>query len=231
MLASVKSERLNRVERAESISTRVYRELRASLLRQVIAPGQRMVEADLAQQLGVSRTPVREALARLVAEGMVVVLPNGGMAAHDARSELADIYGLRQVLEGYAARLAASRIEPHELDLLDDLVRQMREAGDADARDRVVELNNDFHLMIAEAARSPRLARMINDYRDYFLTPAVLGQYDRAAMRHTEQQHEAIVWALRARDGDAAERFVRAHFQDAMNLMLGQADTVDASQT
>lgn len=223
MLTTVTSDRLTRVERAESIAIRVYRELRASLLRRSIAPGERLVEADLAQQLGVSRTPVREALARLVAEGMAVVLPGGGLAAYDPRGELADIYGLRQVLEGYAARLAAARIEPHELDRLDQLARQLRAAGAADERERVVEINNAFHLRIAEASRSPRLIRLINDYREYFLTPGVLSHYDRAAMRRTEQQHDDIVQALRAQDGDAAERHVRAHFEDAMAMMLAYA--------
>ena len=220
----VESAQLNRVQRAESIAARTYRELRNALVRQAIAPGQRLVEADLAQQLGVSRTPVREALARLVTEGLVVVLPAGGMAARDTRSELADIYGLRQVLEGYAARLAATRIEPEELDQLSRLAQQMDASIDDGALDRYVELNNAFHLQIAAASRSPRLVRMINDYHEYFLTPRVLSRYDRAAMLHSQQQHEAIVQALRARDGDAAERLVRVHFQDAMAFMLDQEE-------
>src|SRR5207248_2662351 len=77
MASTMESTPLCRVQRAESIAARTYRELRNALVRQAIAPGQRLVEADLAQQLGVSRTPVREALARLVAEGMLVVLPSG----------------------------------------------------------------------------------------------------------------------------------------------------------
>src|SRR5437588_5724570 len=222
--STVESARLSRVQRAESIAVCTYRELRNALVRQSIAPGQRLVEADLAQQLGVSRTPVREALARLVTEGLIVVLPSGGMAARDTRSELADIYGLRQVLEGYAARLAATRIEPEELDQLSRLSQQMDASIDDGALDRYVELNNAFHLQIATASPSPRLVRMINDYREYFLTPRMLSRYNRAAMLHLQQQQEAIVQALRAHDGDAAERLVRVHFQDAMTYMVDQGE-------
>src|SRR5919201_6337434 len=146
MASTVEAAQLSRVQRAESIAARTYRDLRNALVRQAIAPGQRLVEADLAQQLGVSRTPVREALARLVTEGLVVVLPAGGMAARDTRSELADIYGLRQVLEGYAARLAATRIEPEELDRLSRLAHQMDVSIADGALDRYVELNNAFHV-------------------------------------------------------------------------------------
>jgi len=63
---------------------------------------------------------------------------------------------------------------------------------------------------------------MIDDYREYFLTPRVLSRYDRAAMLHSQQQHEALVQALRARDGDTAERLVRVHFQDAIPFMVDQ---------
>ena len=224
MASTVESPQLSRVQRAESIAARTYRELRNALVRQAIAPGQRLVEADLAEQLGVSRTPVREALARLVAQGLVVVLPSGGMAARDTRSELADIYGLRQALEGYAARLAAARIEPRELDRLSQLSEQMGAAIDDGELDRYVELNNAFHPQIAAASRSPRLVSMINDYREYFLTPRMLSRYNRTAMLHLQQQHEAIVQALRARDGDAAERLVRVHFHDAMTYMVDQSE-------
>src|SRR5437763_6536290 len=100
----------------------------------------------------------------------------------------------------------------------------MEASIDEGALDRYVELNNAFHLRIAAASRSPRLVGMINDYREYFLTPHMLSQYDRAAMLHLQLQHEALVQALRAHDGDAAERLVRAHFQDAMTFMLDHVE-------
>lgn len=213
------------VTRPESLSARTYRTLRDALLRRAVAPGERLVETELAQQLGVSRTPVRDALARLVAEGMADALPAGGVVVRDIQHEMADIYGLRQVLEGYAARLAAARIAPHELERLAQISARMRAAidvGDKGLQDQV-ELNNAFHMQIAMASRSDRLVKMIDGYRDYFLNPHTLGLYDRAAMLASSEQHAAIVQALRDRDGDAAERLVRDHFRDAMAIVLGEA--------
>ncbi len=205
------------VSRPESLSARTYRTLRDALLRRAIAPGERLIETELAQQLGVSRTPVRDALARLAAEGMADALPTGGIVVRDIQKELADIYGLRQVLEGYAARLAAERIEAQELERLAAISARLRASIDA------------FHLQIAAASRNDRLVKLINGYRDYFLNPHTLGLYDRAAMLRSHEQHEAIVQALRGRDGDAAERLVRDHFHDAMAVALGEgtAHTVE----
>ena len=221
MLSSVEPPSLTPLARAEPIGERVYRELRAALLHGTIAPGERLVEADLAGRLGVSRTPVREALARLVAEGMVTVR-GSGLVARDAAGEMADIYGLRQVLEGYAARLAAQRATPEELDRLSALSSQLRTAIDQDDLDQHVELNNAFHLAVAEASRNDRLIKLISDYRAYFLNREALRRYDRATMLRSQEQHEAIVTALRAGVGDAAEQLVRAHFQEAMARLLDE---------
>jgi len=208
------------LSRAEPIAERVYRELRSALLRRAIVPGERLVEADLAQRLGVSRTPVREALARLQSEDMVEAHASGGLVARDVGAELEDIYGLRQVLEGYAARLAAARITAAEIERLEGLSRELRAAIEAGDHDRHVEINNAFHLAIARAARSTRLLKMIADLRAYFLTSEALNLYDRAALLRSHAQHEAIVRALHAGDGEAAERLVRAHFHDAMDIVL-----------
>ena len=210
------------VSRPESLSARTYRTLRDALLRRAIAPGERLIETELAQQLGVSRTPVRDALARLAAEGMADALPTGGIVVRDIQKELADIYGLRQVLEGYAARLAAERIEAHELERLAALSARLRASIDAAALQEQADLNTAFHLQIAAVSRNDRLLKLINGYRDYFLSPHTLGLYDRAAMLRSHEQHEAIVQALRARDGDAAECLVRDHFRDAMAVVLGE---------
>src|SRR5579864_2463889 len=171
ILGTMDAIQLDPVRRAEPVAERVYQELRAALLRRSIAPRQRLVEADLAQRLGVSRTPVREALTRLATEGMVVVQGASGLVAADVGSELADIYGIRQVLEGYAARLASTRMTPAELDRLDLLARQLRAAIDAGDLERQAESNNAFHLAVAEASRSTRLVKLIADYREYFLNP------------------------------------------------------------
>lgn len=83
------------------------------------------------------------------------------------------------------------------------------------------ELTNSFHLSIAQAARSPRLVHLISNYRDYFLSSDFLRLYDRDNMQKLQSQHEAIIAALRARDGKLAERLVRDHFADAAAIIRG----------
>lgn len=209
------------IGQVETVTARAYWELRRALLHRAIKPGERLLETKLAEQLGVSRTPIREALARLVAEGLADQLPaSRGIIVRDIQQEIEDVYGLRQVLEGHAARLAANRISAAELDALDELSDEIgaRIAGAEEDETELqahAELTNTLHLKIAQASRSPRLVRLITNYRDYFLSSDFLRLYDHDEMYKLHRQHIAIIAALRARNGELAERLVREHFADA----------------
>lgn len=221
---------VRRLEPMATVTERTYWELRRALLNRAIRPGERLLEAKLAQQLGVSRTPVREALARLVMEGLADQIPGSrGVIVRDIGQELDDIYGLRQVLEGYAARLAAARITVEELSAIEALCKHIgaRIEGAAENETELqthAELTNSFHLRIAAASRSPRLVHLISNYRDYFLSSDFLRLYDRGDMRKLQAQHETIIAALRARDGALAERLVREHFADAATIIRSLAE-------
>ncbi len=207
--------------RPAPIVDRVYRRLRQAAITGVFSPGARLVEAELARSLGVSRTPVREALVRLEAEGLVASSPGGGLIARDARAELAEIYRLRSVLEGHAARLAAERASPEELAAIGAAYRDALAALDAAPLRERARLNNEFHGRVTAAAHSARLAQLIDGYRDYFLDEGALRFFRRdIALRHHEQ-HAEILGALEDRDGDDAERLVREHFASAMDVVLG----------
>lgn len=221
---------VRRLEPVATVTKRTYWELRRALLHRAIRPGERLLEARLAQQLGVSRTPVREALARLVAEGLADQIPDSrGVIVRDIQQELEDIYGLRQMLEGYAARLAAARITTEELSgietLSNEIGARIRGAEENEAELQAhAELTNSFHLRIAEASRSPRLVHLISNYRDYFLSSDFLRLYERDDLQKLQGQHEAIIAALRARDGKLAEQLVREHFAAAAAIIRGHAE-------
>jgi DNA-binding GntR family transcriptional regulator len=142
----------------------------------------------------------------------------------DIQKELAEIYSLRQVLEGYAARAAAGRISSEQLAALERLSGeiaacvQQPEEDDA-ALQRHAELTNLLHLDIARASGNHRLIRLIEQYRDYFLSVDFLKMYDRATMSRMQEQHDKIIAALRARDGERAEQLVREHFADALAVI------------
>lgn len=210
------------------MALQAYRLIRRAILERRLNPRQRLIETELAAMLGVSRTPVREALSRLEVDGLVDLQPTGGFIVRDIEDELAEIYELRQRIEGYAANLAARRITPEELARLDDVCSRGLAAVDAEDLNGRVELNNAFHRLLTEASHSPRLIRLTGSYREYFLNAGFLRRYDRdTAVRH-HRQHSAILDAVRRGQGDLAERLVAEHFQSALAVIRasGTAEAV-----
>ena len=146
----------------------VLERLRALILTGEYSPDERLIEEQLAERLGVSRTPVRQALTMLEAEGLVEIAPNrGATVCSFSFDDVWDIYDLRAVLEGHAARRAAGRIARLELERLRVLAGEMEglpgrfEDHEEEIR-TLVALNQEFHGTIVEASRNKRLERLIN---------------------------------------------------------------------
>ena len=208
-----------KVHRSEPVTVQAHRALRQAILQQQFKPGQRLIETELAEMLGVSRTPVREALSKLEVEGLVDLVPTGGVIVRNSEDELEEVYGLRQRVEGYAANLAARRISPEELRTLETACERALAAVGSASLEQRAELNNTFHRLLTEASHSPRLIRLTSGYREYFLSYRTLQFYDRdTAVRH-HMQHRQIVEALRQRDGDEAERLLAEHFRSALEVI------------
>ncbi|MDA0261445.1 MAG: GntR family transcriptional regulator [Proteobacteria bacterium] len=201
----------------------VHRELRHAIVHGRIEPGTRLVETQLAEMLGVSRTPIREALSRLETEG-VVLRGQGGLVVGDTASERAVILGIRQRLEGFAARLAAERMTASELKELEAACT----AGAATIEEMSLEerrmSNFRFHLLLASGSRSRRLEKLIEEYYDYSVTAETLPYYSPERMRQHQNQHRDIVEAIRAKDGALAERVVFEHLQ---NVQAVQTELVE----
>ncbi len=198
-----------------------HRELRQAIVQGRLAPGARLIETQLADMLGVSRTPIREALSRLEAEGLVHRVRGGGLVVGDVVADGAVILGIRQRLEGFAARLAAERMGARELDAL----QAACDAGGA-AVERMSlverrEINFRFHLLLAKGSHSALLVKLIEEYYDYSVTEQTLPLYDTELVRQHQSQHREIVAALRAGDGARAEQVVFEHLQ---NVQETQSD-------
>ncbi|HEX3722359.1 MAG TPA: GntR family transcriptional regulator [Nitrolancea sp.] len=208
------------VKRHQGAAAQVHQILRQALLQSKFPAGERLIETQLAEMLGVSRTPIREALSKLEAEGLVETAPSGGgVIVRDLQAELVEIYGLRQRLEGYAAALAATHITEDELAALDEVRQQALAMLDRPSPERRAELNNRFHSLLTEASHSPRLVRLVNDYRDYFLTPEFILYYDRATGMRQHEQHREIVEALKSHDAARCEQLVKDHFERALAVI------------
>jgi DNA-binding GntR family transcriptional regulator len=208
----------------QSLQERTYRALRDALLDGKFAIGERIFEAEIAQTLGVSRVPVREAVRRLQQDGLLEVRPRSGIyVAAVSVEEADDVYRIRAALEGTAARLAAERITPAELRDLRDMLKRERESGRAGkhgSQAQVVVRADEFHRAVHVYARSPRLYELLElIYAQVMhfraITLSLPGRADAALHGH---QH--LYEALSRHDGPEAERIMREHIDSARRLLL-----------
>ena len=197
----------------------VYERLCRDIQSGVLAPGSRLREAEIAERLSVSRTPVREAIRRLEADGLVDHLPRSGAAVRRLDySEMMELYEMRTVLEGTAARLAARAASPVELEELVAINDEMRAA--AGRPEVVIGLNRQFHKLLLDAARNRFLLRAMATVENTLLIlgSSSMAKPDRA--REAVDEHREVLDALLARDGAAAEAAMRRHMERAQFARL-----------
>ncbi len=184
-----------------------------------LPPGSRLRETEIAARLAVSRTPVREAIRRLEADGLVDHLPRSGAVVRKLDyPELMELYEMRTVLEGTAARLAARAASPVELEELVAINDEMRAA--AGRPEAVIGLNRQFHKLLLDAARNRFLLRAMATVENTLLIlgTSSMAMPDRA--REAVDEHREVLDALLARDGAAAEAAMRRHMERAQFARL-----------
>lgn len=195
-----------------------YRRLLEEIRAGALSPGDRLRETELAERLGVSRTPIREAIRQLEADGLVVHAPRMGATVRRLDyAEVMELYEMRAVLEGTSARLAARAASEVELDELEALHGRMAAAADPAEAAR---LNRIFHKTLLDAAKNRFLARSMNslDKALMILGPTLLADAERA--RSADAEHRAVLAALKARDGAAAEAAMRAHIEGGQRMRI-----------
>jgi DNA-binding GntR family transcriptional regulator len=193
--------------------------LQARVLRGEIPSGARLRQETIAAEFGVSRTPVREALRKLQALGLVHVVPHkGAVVRAPSVREIREGYVVRAELEGLAASLAAELATRSQLERLRDAVALFRHCRDTDAElDLWSTANADFHEAVHEAAANDRLRAMLADLHESFpraLTEIVLGEKPRRIEDNVEQ-HERILDAIAAHDGELARKRMIEHVRNA----------------
>ena len=225
-------------ERADNLETEdgpqgngAYRRLLEEISRGERPPGARLRETDLAERLGISRTPVREAIRQLEADGLVDHIPRQGATIRVLDySEVMELYEMRAVLEGTAARLAARAASDLELDELGVLNAELAAAPDARS---AYELNRQFHMTLLDAAKNRYLVKSVNALQKTLLIigPSTLAESDRASQ--AVREHAELLEALKARDGTRAETCMRDHIEAAHRVRLkalrGRERPIDAS--
>ncbi len=197
--------------------------IREAIIDGRLVPGQRLKEEELARELGMSRTPVREALLLLQSEGLIESIPRRGATVRSyAVNDLDDMYQLRAVLEGYAARRAATRISRDDVARLEEsCARFDRLRADDDLRDLVKE-NLFFHNVILEAAGSGRLGPLVRNVIEVPLVYKSFYWYSPEQKLISEHYHKQLTRALGAGDAKRAEMIMTEHVLEARDFLLAQ---------
>ncbi len=198
----------------------VYQELRTSILRGKLRPNERLIETDLATQLGTSRTPIREATQRLRADGLIVEGRQGWSVKEFGPKEVSEIYDVRCALESYATGLAAQSATTSELDEIVKIhEKELLLIADVD-REYQVHLNELFHEAIVQACGVPRLALAWQRNLAFHFGYPIANAMTEQELAETIGQHTSIVDALLARDSAAAEAAARLHILAAKQRAL-----------
>jgi DNA-binding GntR family transcriptional regulator len=203
-----------------SLRGRVFNKLREDILSGVYHENEELKENTIGLELGVSRTPVREALRQLELEGLVTMIPNKGAYVTGITSkDIHDIYIIRSYLEGLCARWACDHITEAQIEALEEILY----LSDFHARrshfEQLVELDNKFHDLIYKASGSKILDHVLSDFHHYVerIRKITLAMPNRAAK--SSQEHAAIVDAIRKRDSNLAEALAHEHIMNTIKNM------------
>lgn len=214
------------------LSEEVYERLRSAILLGDLPAGSRIVEADVARQMAISRSPVREAVRRLEQEAMVKYVPRRGtIVVGLSREDVADAYQLRAYLEAYGARLAATRANDASLGRLLELIERMREYAAAQNLERLVAADVEFHQEICRASGSRRLLQAWQTLNPAQLTMITGLRVGDLSLEQIAERHWSIVAALKSRKPDLAESIIRAHILELGDRVLAGLDQMPPAPT
>ena len=205
-----------------SRSREVYEELRSAIVEGRIRPNERLIEAELAERLAVSRTPIREGMQRLVADGLVLSRRRGWVVREHSAQEITDIYEVRAALEGYAARLAAERATDDALRGIVDIHNGYFVKLEQTSRGHLIKHNDDFHNAVVAASGNTRLAEQIQRNTDFYFVHRIAGFLNDDEVRESIAGHQSLVDSLVARDAAGAESVARQAVLAGMTRTLAR---------
>lgn len=224
---------LTEVSGLPRLGDRTYEAIREAILSGAFRPGAKLTVDHLVARLGVSRTPVKEALIRLEREGLVRIVPrHGAFVVRLTAADAADLYDLREVVEGLAARRAAERMDAAALSELDSLLEQSRACLGEPNYARYSHLDVAFHSAIAKASGSPPIQQVLESLRSQTRLLMATSVTLAGRLERSYAEHREIVEALRTGNAERAEQVARAHIRavrDAVLEYLRGADGPTAS--
>jgi len=206
----------------------VFETLREAIIKGLLKPGERLMEVQIAEELGVSRTPVREAIRKLELEGfLVMVARKGAYVADISVKDITDIFEVRAALEGLAAGLAAERITEEELEQLERALVQISEATTSDLNS-VVQSDTSFHELIYRASRNQRLQQIVIHLQEQIQRFRTVSLSQPGRTRFFIEEHRKIVEAISERNSELASLLAREHIESAEQSLLSALQGVSS---
>ncbi len=207
----------------------VFAAIREAILNGRLKPGERLMEVQLAEEMGVSRTPVREAIRKLELEGLVVMVPRkGAYVATLTLKDAAEVFEIRSSLEGLAAALAAERITDEEVTSLDRILEAISTAGEKGDIKTIIKKDMEFHQVLFSASRNDRLAQIINNLKEQIDRFRMQSFSNPARLKSVLSEHKNILDSIKQGDAENAERLAKEHIYkveyNVMNILRKQMD-------
>jgi len=212
---------LQALQERKSLGQHVFDNLKQAIIRGNIAPGEWLVESHIAQMLGISRTPVREAIHKLERERLIERQPRGGFTVLGLnRDDIEETFGIRSVLEGYAARLATKKHKSKELKALEEKIEQFQECLKKKQMKALPQINTEFHELLYALSKSPRLIHIINGLRDQIFRFRRIILKDNKFANISNDDHKQMLEFMRKRDAEGVENLVRDHILRGRDVVL-----------
>lgn len=193
----------------------VFNTLRGAILRGDLKPGQRLMEIQLANQLGVSRTPVREAIRKLELDGLVKMVPRkGAEVAQISEKHVKDVLEVRSALEELAGELACDRMSSEELEELKRINRTFQQICDSDDITSIANMDESFHMVIYRSTGNERLYQMVNALREQMYRYRLEHVKNKSNRATLVREHEEIIQALEKRDAARTRKEIHRHIEE-----------------
>ena len=220
-----------RIDNHRTLREQILSTIRGAIVNGQIRPGTRIMEPELAERFGISRTPIREAIRQLESEGLISVIPRkGAIVASISPQDISNFFDLKMILEGHAARLAAKNLTENDLMKMERVNRQIEAASTKKNLSRVLDLHNEFHEIFLRACGNDKLhaivQNLVTQFHRFHLIPVMPGTIKGSIRHHTE-----IIEAFRRKDAARAEELVRKNALYGKNLLLGELAKAWPSRT
>ncbi len=201
-----------RLKRHQTLREQIVSSLRDSIIKGELNPGQKLTEPELAEKLGISRTPIREAFRQLESEGFLTVIPRrGAVVSRITRKEIGDFYDLKSLLEGYAARIAAEKITEKGIEKLRKINEQLVVLAEKDDVDAFFSKNDEFHNTFISYCDNEKLLEFHKHLVQRFMRFRLGALSVPGRLQLSVKQHRNIIKALAENDGPLAETLVLEH--------------------